>query len=379
LIGLTDKVRGVDGIGRLGVAKTGLPRMAQRIADEREHRRGLVLGLTLAEVLLLLLFLLLLALGRQMDYWRATAQEVQQKYDELGATMETMRPLQQALAKADGGIDTVSELIQRLSRVQQMERTVAQLQAENSALGSQVTVIRNLGAEGKKLSAMTSAYEHAMKIDPSDPPAVLKRALDVIDRLGTGTTPEQVKPLAEMTADFDIKQSFASVEADRDKIRRERDNLMRSGNGLTYPSCWTAANGQTEYMFEITTKDAGLIVKDAAPPSRVNDPAWKYVDAIQKASVINERTFDSATNKLFAYGKQQNCRFYSILRDDTGRESKERYKQLRSLVENHFYVMIPRSASLASQRRELTPEEHLPTESVPKSGITLGVPWLNGN
>jgi hypothetical protein len=34
--------------------------MAVRVVDEREHRRGLILGLTLAEVLLLILFLVML-------------------------------------------------------------------------------------------------------------------------------------------------------------------------------------------------------------------------------------------------------------------------------------------------------------------------------
>ena len=40
--------------------------MARYLVDEREHRRGLVLGLTLAEVLILLLFLLLLTLGARL-------------------------------------------------------------------------------------------------------------------------------------------------------------------------------------------------------------------------------------------------------------------------------------------------------------------------
>jgi hypothetical protein len=40
--------------------------MSQRTADELEFRRGMVLGLTLAEVLLLLLFVLILALSWQM-------------------------------------------------------------------------------------------------------------------------------------------------------------------------------------------------------------------------------------------------------------------------------------------------------------------------
>ncbi len=37
--------------------------MRRSMVDEAEHRRGLTLGLTLAEVLLLLLFLVLLALA----------------------------------------------------------------------------------------------------------------------------------------------------------------------------------------------------------------------------------------------------------------------------------------------------------------------------
>ena len=41
--------------------------MPQRLVNEREHRRGLVLGLTLAEMLLLLVFVLLLALGARLS------------------------------------------------------------------------------------------------------------------------------------------------------------------------------------------------------------------------------------------------------------------------------------------------------------------------
>jgi Tfp pilus assembly protein PilV len=49
--------------------------MSLRIADEREQRRGLVLGLTLAEVLLLLLFLLLLALAAKLQQLRYKVEE----------------------------------------------------------------------------------------------------------------------------------------------------------------------------------------------------------------------------------------------------------------------------------------------------------------
>jgi hypothetical protein len=37
------------------------------------------------------------------------------------------------------------------------------------------------------------------------------------------------------------------------------------GNGLTYPSCWTTATGQTEYIFDVTLADAGVLVRNATP------------------------------------------------------------------------------------------------------------------
>src|ERR1700722_14550328 len=103
--------------------------MASRAADEREQRRGLVLGLTLAEILLLLLFLLLLVLGSQIRIWR-------DRYEQLDQSLEEIRPLQKALI--DGGavnINSVQELVVRLQNLQKTEQELSKLKAENNALG----------------------------------------------------------------------------------------------------------------------------------------------------------------------------------------------------------------------------------------------------
>jgi hypothetical protein len=344
--------------------------MTRRVSDEREHRRGLVLGLTLAEVLLLLMFLLLLALGSQVEHYKLESETSRHDLEIVTAAMDSLKPLQEALAKGDSGISSVNELIQRLVRVQKLESNLAQLKEDNASLATQAAVIKTLGPDPtKKLQEVAVALDRASQLDPNNPPALMKRALEVIARLGTSTQPEQVKPLSEMMADATLKQRNELLEADREKIKLERDNLMHSGNGLTYPSCWVAQNGQTEYIFDVTTKDGGLIVKDVAPGSRSGDPAIKYIDALQKGVLISERTFNDATNRLFAYSKQQNCRFYAILRDDTGRESKERYKQLRAIVENHFYIMIPRTGPAADSRRDQPTAQASPREGETKGGI----------
>jgi hypothetical protein len=353
--------------------------MTQRVSDEREHRRGLVLGLTLAEVLLLLMFLLLLALGGKVEKYRLDAESSQESLRQASSAIETLRPLQEALSKADSSINSVSELIQRLARVKGLEARVAQLSEENSALSAQASAIKSLGKDAeKKLQKMADVLNRAAQFDPNDPAAVVTKSLDILARLGASTLPEQVKPLSEMIADGEQKQRTQLVEADRDKIKLQLDSMIRSGNGLTYPPCWIAQNGQTEYIYDVTTRDGGLVVRDVTPPTRLNDPALKFVDAMQKGSLISDKTFNDATGRLFAYSKQQNCRFYTILRDETGPQSKERYKHLRAAVESHFYIRISRGAAPESPR-EPPAGNSAAKDSEPKGGISLGLPWANQN
>jgi hypothetical protein len=189
--------------------------MSQRAVEEREQRRGLVLGLTLAEVLLLILFLLMLALGSRMEYWRTEAEQRQQRYNELVATHDSLRTIQAELVK-NGAVDikSVQELVTRLSRVQELERSLSELKQEYSRLSSQVVTLKSLGADvGKTLQAVSAALERAKQIDPNDPPALLKRALDILDRLGPATQPDQVKPLSQMMADLDLVIGSSGVHA----------------------------------------------------------------------------------------------------------------------------------------------------------------------
>jgi hypothetical protein len=309
--------------------------MASRTADEREQRRGLVLGLTLAEVLLLLLFLLLLVLGSQIRTWR-------DRYEQLDQTLEELKPLQEALM-VGGAIDinNVQELVSRFQSLQNAERELSKLKTENADLAKQSELFKSLGlASDDKLRNIASAVKRASEIDPNDPPALLKRALDVIDRLGPSTQPDQVKPLSEMVAGPELSQKVATLEAALDQMRRERNNLMRGpGNGLTYPSCWTTAAGQTEYIFDVTLADAGVQVRNASP-ARANDKAWALVGPFARETMINENAFIGATKKLFEWSKSQNCRFYTIVRDATG-PSKARYKRLQEMVQGNFYPFYP--------------------------------------
>src|SRR5262249_13774562 len=133
----------------------------QRILDEREHRRGLVLGLTLAEILILLLFLLLLALGTRLE--------------KMG------RELGQALSERD-----------QYKNGPDRHRTLAEQTAkENAHLKEQNEKLK------KEMEEFRPVLDAARKIDPNEPPAAL---LKRIERVVSVLRPEELKTVSQMSA-----------------------------------------------------------------------------------------------------------------------------------------------------------------------------------
>ena len=136
-----------------------------------------------------------------------------------------------------------------------MEAQVSELKQENAGLSAQILVVKQLGADADKklrnaMPIIRRAAEinqddpavylkraldvmdrlgtirpeeakrflsrlldpRAVEISPNDPAAYVKRALDVMDRLGTNTRPDEVRPLAEMASDETWKQRAAAAE-----------------------------------------------------------------------------------------------------------------------------------------------------------------------
>src|SRR5690242_14362305 len=111
------------------------------MTDEREQRRGLVLGLTLAELLLLLLFLLLLALSTKL-------QLANREINEINSSLEQLKPLQAALLSAGAAdISGVKELATRFQRLHEIEQENARLRQENLNSEQASELTKSLGLQ----------------------------------------------------------------------------------------------------------------------------------------------------------------------------------------------------------------------------------------
>jgi uncharacterized coiled-coil protein SlyX len=133
--------------------------MASRIANESEHRRGLVLGFTLAEVMILLLFLILLGFGARLLKEEKTLKELT------------------PLLTQEGVVD-VHKFAAELARMKEQEKAVSELQAENTKIRAELSTATH------KLETFERLAAAARAVNPEDPPALLKLSLDVLEVMG---------------------------------------------------------------------------------------------------------------------------------------------------------------------------------------------------
>lgn len=135
--------------------------MRQSIFNEAEHRRGLVLGFTLAEVLLLLLFLLLLILGARLVDLQRRVELQRQLIDSETSDIAHSAPDKQ---------QTQSDWIKELERENEKLRVA--------------------------LLPVVPLMDEAQRINPRDPPAALKRGLAILKNVGYNTPLAEVRRLS---------------------------------------------------------------------------------------------------------------------------------------------------------------------------------------
>jgi flagellar motor protein MotB len=232
--------------------------MSQRILDEREHRRGLVLGLTLAEILILLLFLLLLALGARLGQLQREVTATQRELDR---------------SKAD--------LVILKSALPADMKEFATLKAENADLKEQQREVR-------------PALDAAAKIDPEAPPATtLKRGIDAL-------TPDQIKALSQMSANARTKTKGTTAhnenKGDKSKDAKSQEDKSKNGTGEHDWPPIIILSEAAGYFFESGSAELSAAFQGKLATSvidRILEIVKQYkVDVVEVVGHTDERPFN---------------------------------------------------------------------------------------
>lgn len=304
-----------------------------RLADPREYRRGVILGLTLAEVLILLVFLLLLSTGALLA---KRGREIGDLRAKLGAYESQMASVLDRLRQRGIQIADADELVARLERAEESDRIRRELDRTKSALAQAQADAAKSAREASELRARLER----IPADRQEAAAKLAQEQAMESLLGQAgapgvSAPERLRGLIERTSrlETDNRNLTGQNAQMRNEITRVKGN---GGSGLPY--CWATAEGHPEYMLRIELHDRDIVVSDVSPRPRPDDPAWQLLDGLPRGQSISMSELLSAVAPLRGRAAAARCRYAVYAFDGTARTNKPGYKSMMGQLWTVFMV-----------------------------------------
>lgn len=280
------------------------------------YRRGFVLGLTLAEAALLLVFVILLLMVAGFE-----------RRDRAIQSLELLRSAAAEMAPA--GVDPIDFAADQLVMLTEL-REVAE-SAGHEWNEDFIELVR----------AVAAATKGSELVDAN---RVLQEAQDRLDRmleaLGQFEGAEALEELLERVAD-----SEARLSNQRGQLAALRDRLDRSGQGGVLPSCWTTPEGRIDYLLDVVLGSDGIRMRESFPESRRAERERLPLGPIATSRTYSQGEFHTLTKAVYDWSVARECRFYVTIFDGTQAHEKERYKSLLTTVEGHFYKRLTNSAA----------------------------------
>ena len=314
---------------------TPLPSLSPRSTDQREYRRGMVLGLTMAEIAILLIFLLMLAAaaasmrrGEQSD---ADARALRERVELAEADARLQR---ERAERAERQRDAA---LQAAGNAAALVRRLDELVEANRSLAAQRDALRT---ERDRLAAALDARSRA---ESGGLAGVLR---DMRERLGIAQDVPDARVLSALVRRLDelveaeraASRQLAVLGGQNEQMRRElAQRRGQGGSGLPY--CWPTSSGDTEFMQRISMHDgARVTVRDRLPMAQPSDPAWRLLVGVPRDRMMSMQEFRAAAEPLLAHARALRCRFAVEAIDMTGPSNKEGYKSLqRGIWELGFF------------------------------------------
>lgn len=364
--------------------------------QERAYRRGLVLGLTLAEIMMLILFIMLLLLAsvahrsgssdqnvpvadrNKVDQLSADLSQANQRIrdldDQLAAAKEEASSAQTMLARREQDVvrsqakvdDLFAELERTRSDLSSVNKAMAKMTVRSAATKTELDALREHVARLEQGSANTTpesasvdtealaahdTLAEALSASKSSPNH--NAAIEVIERVADEVAewPKPVDPTEVIQALKKNSQQTdtATLHVENADLRRQIEDLRRQmkwvqdnvgGKGVEMPSCWIDERGRVEYIFDVILGPTGFVIHETNLPRRAIDRQNLPMSGIALDRWVDPNSFLSMTSPIFNWSVANNCRFFVRVFDDTPPDNKQLYKQRLQTAEQHFYKLL---------------------------------------
>lgn len=347
-----------------------------------EFRRGTVLGLTIAEIFILLIFLVLLAFLGLANNW-------EKKEKEYLAGQQLLSEWRDVIEEFEAP-EEIRTLYSKAKRLEQQldgkeaadaEKRLAALSRESVELREEVEAMRRerekLRDENTKLSQENSALQEernslredsaAAKRNADQEMAALREEIETIRKQRDESIRDNGK-LSNMYAALReerdaLHEQLANAEQQTARIRAEFDTFRRKGQN---PPCWyetvAAGDGTREkahYLFNIAVHDEYMVVRRRPIPSGQADddrdrPSRSYAEEaadlglenIPFGTPLDDEEMNRHMKPIRDLGKDRGVRSYSCIFsvkvwDRTSPDAKLRWKQAHDgILEGLFGTYI---------------------------------------
>lgn len=304
--------------------------------EDSAHRRGLVLGLTMAEIMVLILFALLLALTGVLAGHDRLIQNKDKRINELIAREEGFEKFFHDNA---AGV-TVTEIVERIQRQQNQ---ITELQRE-------INRLRQFETDSVRIEDIIHKIQREMGENPTPEEVVEKlrerdqlakeiqtlrtdstRIEDIIHKIQRGVggnlTPEElierlkehdrlakeVQTLQDEVTRLKSGDSNHEVENLKGQIAQLSKEIKAQGRGNEFPSCWATQEGKVESIFELVITANGIEVHKRNLAHRAKEMEQLPVGGVQFGKELSVANFRVQSRPLYEWSVAQQCRFYVII------------------------------------------------------------------
>ena len=340
--------------------------MTEFVDVSRHYRRGVVLGLSLAELFTVLVFLLLLVLGAYLLIQDETlAQKVSLVDDQrdvlvtlAGAGGDTIEPALPGDLQTMKSLDAIALMGEENRRLRDRLAERSPVTEPESEPDQSVHLIpveeftrqqhaiddltRTMSAMQERIRLLTDPAQEAEINQLEAQVAGLRRKNDALSRR-LGATPNLGEALVEIDA---LRAGMENLEQENTNLRQDRE-LVDDLKGQDSP-CWfrraTRPNGESyerpTYIFDIRISDQDILVQD------VPAPTLEYQEQKTRLTFdrngLNRHLTDEEFARAFAPLKSaaenreirsdRRCTFYVAVWDTTSQTNKLRYKRAHNHV-----------------------------------------------
>jgi hypothetical protein len=288
------------------------PANTSRIGEQNTaYRKGLVLGLTMAEVGIRIIFVLLLLIAVQ-----------ELRRDQLAEHFRDKVPVDNtrlaSLVESHGALNELAKALELPPTAPPEDFTklvrVVTASAATAEGRSSLVEARQLLAEMRAATRQAEAIARDAKMSGA---------------------PELSRRLSA--------QSYRIANQDG-QLKRYEQQLERAGQGKGERPCWVQPDGRIDYLYDVVLTSQGIRMREIPHDERAAERVLLPMPTVSSAEVLAPAEFLRRTQPLFNYSANANCRFFVVIYDGTAVHEKPLYKSLLQSVEGHFYKRLSDAA-----------------------------------